>query len=173
MPKYMLAKSLSDGSTAYFWNPPGMYRGMVNGPKPEALGKDFAKAVDRAEELFIALSRWRDSTPADIRKAMATRRVTLKRGKPQKVYGKGIVYIVETEDFIKVGFTRNLASRLAQINTCTPHQVKLVHSFPGTIQDEQQIHRALGDSRHKLEWFRKTESVLAYVEQLKTFRSAA
>lgn len=165
-PKYMISKTLADGSLSYFWNPPLIYRGSANGPRPEALGKDLNAAVARATTLYNALAEWKSSTPAETRKAVAKRRQTLRHGKPAKHYARGYVYLVETEDFVKVGFTRNLVSRLAQINTCTPHSVRLIHSFPGTIRDEQEIHTHLGDHRHKLEWFRKTEEVMGYIDRL-------
>jgi len=55
--KYVLAKQLSDGTTAYYWNRLRVYRDC--GLRAEALGQDIARALKRANELNAALDAWR------------------------------------------------------------------------------------------------------------------
>jgi hypothetical protein len=55
----MLAKPLSDGSIAYYWNPIPADTKAGFTLKGEALGKDYASAIARAEELNLHLDAWR------------------------------------------------------------------------------------------------------------------
>ncbi len=59
-PRYMLAKRLSDGRTAYYWSP--HKRDITAGcaVRREALGDDYGTAIARAELLNLHLDAWRD-----------------------------------------------------------------------------------------------------------------
>src|SRR4029077_10489114 len=58
-PRYMVQRVLSDGSVAYYWNPitTDTKAGFTLGR--EALGKDYAAAIARAEQLNLHLDAWR------------------------------------------------------------------------------------------------------------------
>ena len=58
-PRYMREKSLAGGRTAYYWSP--QIRDLRNGcpVEPEALGEDYAAAVERANFLNQHLDAWR------------------------------------------------------------------------------------------------------------------
>lgn len=59
-PRYVLAKMLSDGRTAWYWNPP---RGMrTTGLVPEALGNDQTAAFQRAVRLNAQLDEIRQGS---------------------------------------------------------------------------------------------------------------
>jgi predicted RNase H-like HicB family nuclease len=66
------------------------------------------------------------------------------------------IYVVESIGAIKVGITSNLSSRLASLQTGSPHRLKLVYSKE--IGDkapsvERKTHFLLGQSRMSGEWF--------------------
>ena len=63
-PKYMIAKRLKSGRTAYYWNPPT--RDIVPGLRfhREALGTEYGLAVDRAIVLNEQLDCWRGARTA-------------------------------------------------------------------------------------------------------------
>ena len=58
-PRYMVAKALSTGATAYYWNPPKAYRDAGFTLPREALGTDYGVAIDRAALLNKYLDAWR------------------------------------------------------------------------------------------------------------------
>ncbi|SFI36315.1 hypothetical protein [Albimonas pacifica] len=58
-PRYMREKRLAGGATAYFWEPPGIYRKAGLALRAEPLGRDYAAAVTRAEILNAEVDAWR------------------------------------------------------------------------------------------------------------------
>jgi hypothetical protein len=55
LPRYVLAKRLADGGIAYYWNPKS--KSLRKLPKARPLGRDLAKAVERATALNAKLDR--------------------------------------------------------------------------------------------------------------------
>lgn len=81
--------------------------------------------------------------------------------------GPGFVYFVEAGDCIKIGFTTSLSDRLPKIATGTSHKLVILHTEPGLISDEKQLHQQFAEFRVRREWFRKAPELLAYIEQRK------
>ena len=50
-----------------------------------------------------------------------------------------MIYLIESGNFYKIGFTENLKSRMKQYATHNP-DCKLIDSFEGYIEDEKQLH---------------------------------
>jgi hypothetical protein len=69
---------------------------------------------------------------------------------------QGLVYfirLVENPLLFKVGFTTNLRGRLRCLQTACPFDLEIFHALPGSIGDEQRIHRLLSQESRRGEWF--------------------
>lgn len=56
---------------------------------------------------------------------------------------------------LKIGFTRgNPNKRLKQLQTGSPTELVLLGWYPGSLQEEQQLHREMQHLRVSGEWFR-------------------
>lgn len=66
---------------------------------------------------------------------------------------KSVVYFVRITDFIKIGLSRNLKTRLSALANSSPIRPELVATVPGTRELEQSLHRELAAYRVNLEWF--------------------
>lgn len=106
-------------------------------PRPEELPDIRA----RAEQLSLDLHEWlHDPTQK-------------RRGK------RGTIYIVRAGDAVKIGFTRTLPQRLAQLQTFHPNALELLAAFPGSPLIERGLHRRFASARLTGEWFRWTSEI--------------
>lgn len=76
-----------------------------------------------------------------------------------------IVYFIRSGSAgaIKVGTTNNLPYRLKALD-CGPEPLSVIGTVPGGRFLEKAIHTALLPYRRRLEWFKPTDEVLAFVE---------
>lgn len=68
-------------------------------------------------------------------------------------------------DFIKIGFSTDVPSRLASLQTASPFALEVRAQVDGTQRQERWLHAHLVESRHRFEWYRPTDSVLAIVRE--------
>jgi hypothetical protein len=61
----------------------------------------------------------------------------------------GFIYLVKLDAHLKLGFTRNLNTRLKSFET-TSIRVELIKSIPGSLQDEQYLHSILDSKAREL-----------------------
>jgi hypothetical protein len=73
--------------------------------------------------------------------------------RPQE--GNGFVYVIHAmgTNRIKIGHSADPEKRLAQLQTGSPHELKLLGQWPGTIEVEQLVHKRLAEYRCGGEWF--------------------
>lgn len=83
---------------------------------------------------------------------------------------KGYIYFLESDDarFIKIGFSKNVINRIADLGTVMP--LKLIGCLPGSIKTERYIHRRFLTCRKTGEWFYATSALREYIHQLKLTR---
>jgi Meiotically up-regulated gene 113 len=79
----------------------------------------------------------------------------------------GYIYFIECQDFIKIGWTRNLEQRLSAIGMAVPFTLRLLHIAAGSKDDERSLHLRFGKHQHKGEWFRKAPELLEFIEERK------
>jgi hypothetical protein len=77
-----------------------------------------------------------------------------------------IIYFLQGErgGAVKIGRAKDLAKRIAGLETGRPDKLVLLGAFSGSRQDELDVHRLLSDYREKGEWFRDDPLVLAAAE---------
>lgn len=66
---------------------------------------------------------------------------------------------------IKIGYTENdIASRMAQLQTGCPYELKLLWKIHGNQEKEVEIHNDFEHERICGEWFRPSRMLLEYIE---------
>lgn len=74
----------------------------------------------------------------------------------------GDIYFVRLGELVKVGWTRDLWSRLKSYGA----SAELLVSYPGTRQDETNLHRQLTPARAKgREWYEDGQVVALYIQE--------
>jgi hypothetical protein len=79
----------------------------------------------------------------------------------------GFVYFIETAEgeFVKIGYSRLVFSRLSQLGTLRPtnFNFRLLGCIPGTLQTEKWLHDKFAADRDAGEWFRASISLRAFI----------
>lgn len=70
-----------------------------------------------------------------------------------------MLYLLECDNYYKIGYASNLNTRLKHYDTHNPNY-KLIDSKEGSHQDETCLHRKCKEFRIKGEWFEKCADVL-------------
>ncbi len=75
------------------------------------------------------------------------------------------VYFIQSgvDGPIKIGVSADPVARMAQMQTGMPHTLRLLAFYPGTRDDEQNLHKRLATFRIRGEWFHPSEEVFAAV----------
>lgn len=69
-----------------------------------------------------------------------------------------MLYLVEDRDYVKIGFTTDLNSRMSNYKT-TNCYIKLVDTKPGSRIDEKALHTLCKDYHYDREWYYNNEQV--------------
>jgi hypothetical protein len=69
------------------------------------------------------------------------------------------------DDYIKIGHTTSVRSRLINLAIANPHPLKVLATIGGDKYTERDLHSRFADPFHRGEWFRKTPELLAHIEQ--------
>lgn len=128
---------------------------------------EFAEAIGEADKAIriaevIASRRGQDATAGrdlrrKVRKIIATAAV------------ESVVYVVKRprERMVKIGFSTNLASRMATLQTAAGAQLVLLVAAPGTRDDERALHERFAAHRQSGEWFRYHREIEKWVTEVK------
>lgn len=86
---------------------------------------------------------------------------------------KGFVYFLQCGEFIKIGFTFSLATRISSIRGSTPFEVNLLGYICAPPELELSLHGQFEHLRHSGEWFREAAELRKYIAGTTVERSAA
>ena len=87
----------------------------------------------------------------------------------------GYVYFISAIGVgkLKIGYSKNVANRMAQLQTGTPHELVLCGCIAGSMRDEESLHRHFLEKRSNNEWFtiddelaRKVSSIIKFKDIL-------
>lgn len=81
--------------------------------------------------------------------------------------GEGWVYFIESGGHIKIGFSSNVPSRMAQIETSSPFPVVILRQERGTVASEEAYHRRFAVCHLRREWFRFEGALKEFLEERK------
>lgn len=73
------------------------------------------------------------------------------------------VYFAEADGRIKIGYSRQVAARVNQIQTGNAAPIKLLGFIPGGLAREREIHAQFASARLNGEWFTATPELLAFI----------
>lgn len=84
---------------------------------------------------------------------------------------EGVVYFIwpvtEKHESIKIGFSRDTAFRLPALSYCTPYEIEIAATVPGTRQLEHNIQDCFAHCHRWGEWFHPHPSLLDLIEKLR------
>lgn len=83
--------------------------------------------------------------------------------RPREQVRDGLIYFAGYGDYVKIGFTTDLAQRLSELQTGAPEKLKIILAIPGTLRDEAAAHRRFARSRLKGEWFRRSGAIEEWI----------
>ena len=68
------------------------------------------------------------------------------------------VYIIKADTFVKIGYSKNPEKRLKEMQTGSPHDLKLIAKFPYETKEsaaakEKEFHLLFSAWHHRGEWF--------------------
>ncbi len=65
-----------------------------------------------------------------------------------------MIYMVKSNDLVKIGYTKNVSRRLLELQTGNPYKLNLVFMGIGGADEEKQLHEAFSKHRSLGEWFK-------------------
>lgn len=75
-----------------------------------------------------------------------------------------VIYFISADgELIKIGYTTNLGARLRSLRTAHPKELRILLVIPGSLDDEQELHRRFADFRVGREWFKLDEPIINYI----------
>lgn len=83
-----------------------------------------------------------------------------------------MIYLIESGNFYKIGFTENLKSRMKQYATHNP-DYRLIDNFDGDKEDEKELHELCKEFHHSSEWFNKDKRILEIFQEYKNSDTVA
>jgi hypothetical protein len=78
------------------------------------------------------------------------------------------VYFADAGGQIKIGWSRKVAARLAQLQTGSASPIKLLGTIPGGRGTERRLHERFAHLRLSGEWFVAAPELLAYIAEGRT-----
>lgn len=82
--------------------------------------------------------------------------------------GDGFVYFIKEKDRprVKIGFSKDIYSRVTTLQTSCSSELMLVGFFEGTKKDESDLHKQFASDRILGEWFHLSDKLQDYIYTL-------
>lgn len=80
------------------------------------------------------------------------------------------IYFVRPSGFlgpIKIGATKNVERRMAELNNWSPYPLELLVSVPGDLGLERNIQDCFADDHSHQEWFRPSDRLLKFIASIR------
>lgn len=127
------------------------------------------------DSAFEALKRKRRKQDDAVRKAQSHTIQKLAAAEArERALGKSprkgrIYFIQQGEDGpIKIGYSTNPRKRLDKLSTASPYPLRMLKIVPGGPALERQLHNRFSHSQLEGEWFKPTEELLEFIQNLKS-----
>ncbi len=76
------------------------------------------------------------------------------------------VYFAESVGRVKIGWSKKVATRIAQLQTGCPDPIRLLGTTPGGLGLERRLHEQFASARVGGEWFELTPDLRAHIESV-------
>ena len=74
-----------------------------------------------------------------------------------------MIYLISYDNqFLKIGYTKNINKRLCQLQVSSPVKLEVLHLINGNVTLEKELHVLFKDLRTSGEWFTYNASILEY-----------
>jgi hypothetical protein len=92
-------------------------------------------------------------------------------GHQSELHG-AVVYFMQVapDGPIKIGWTKVLSQRLSQVQTTSPHEIRLLATTPGDDSLEGRLHKRFAHLHLRGEWFSPAPELLAFISSLPGFQ---
>ena len=78
-----------------------------------------------------------------------------------------MIYFIRSQNGrIKIGYTANIAKRMADLQTAHPEPLSLIVAIPGDMSAERALHRRFMADRLEGEWFDPSPVLISYLTSL-------
>lgn len=94
------------------------------------------------------------------------RRLRALREARKKIGTDTLVYFALCEGFCKIGHSGKPVSRIQNMNSGCPFEIKLLATMEGGRREEKRLHEKFADLCHSGEWFRYEGDLKDFVEGL-------
>ena len=74
-----------------------------------------------------------------------------------------VVYFIQAGEFVKIGFSVNPESRIDELKTGCPFELKLLTTVPGGKKMEKELHQIFAAHRQHGEWFTFHQDIKDYI----------
>lgn len=119
-------------------------------PVPRGLVEKYLEQELRCSLEDVALFDWRTCEQAsDTRKPPSS-----------------LVYFIKVGQFVKIGTTTNLSSRINSFQIGCPYEFTILATIPGGRREEQGFHRKFSHLSHTGEWFRMEGELAAFLAEV-------
>jgi hypothetical protein len=85
----------------------------------------------------------------------------------------GVVYFVQSGQFVKIGHTRQWPERVTRLQTASPMELIVLHTEAGAPSKERALHRSFHHLHYRGEWFHAYAELFCFIENRKAFGVAA
>ena len=65
-----------------------------------------------------------------------------------------MIYMIQSNDLVKIGHTNNVSRRLFELQTGNPYKLNLIFMGTGGADEEKELHKAYSKYRANGEWFK-------------------
>lgn len=76
-----------------------------------------------------------------------------------------MIYFVQNNTVVKIGFTTNIVARLRGLQTATHRPCRVLGVMDGTLADEQKLHRRFKAYRVRGEWFDFSSEIETFIAE--------
>lgn len=76
---------------------------------------------------------------------------------------RGFVYFIRSANAVKIGVTRNLSTRMSELQVSNAHRLELIAAIPGGRALEKRLHEKFARHRANGEWFRLSPEITEWL----------
>lgn len=106
-----------------------------------------------------------DRTTAHLR-GMTSANATIDRchAPPLRSGETGYVYVISSGKYVKIGWSRNVRSRLFGLQASNPETIFVHAIIPATEEAEIELHQRFSKQRRRYEWFNREGSLQSWID---------
>ena len=84
-----------------------------------------------------------------------------------------MIYFIENTEtkHIKIGFSTDVRTRLSDLQTSSPHELRILTLCEGTDKHEKELHKKFNDYHYRGEWFIPNKELIDYIKSFPPYES--